>query len=404
MMKKRSFSKRFLSLLSALTLLFAAITAVSPTSVLAATVEEQIAALEKEQEQLKGQIADAENDMADSKKTRDLYTSQINNVTNQIELLDSQINALDSQTAAKNAAIADLEKQIKANEAEKAKTQEMLGERLRAIAKRGNHSTIQLLMNTENYVDYLIKEKMMETVAEKDQAAIDALEQKLLEIQAAEEKVKAEKQEIENKKKEIEALRASSNSKKQELDNLYTKANAIYQSDKNEVAALNKELEQTEANIKKLLAAHNSTGSYVQTSMFWPVPTIRRISSNFGYRWGRLHKGMDIANGAAYGHSIVAAADGTVIYSNTSNSWGGGYGYYCMVDHGKDAQGRQIVTLYAHMSRNNSYVGQKVTGGQTVLGKIGSTGNSYGAHLHFEVRVNGSPVDPLKGYVSLNGK
>ncbi len=403
-MKKRLLAKRLLSLLSALTLLTVAVTAASPVPVSAATVKEQIAALEKEQEQLKEQIADAKDNMADSKKTRDLYTSQINNVTRQIELLDNQIDGLNQQIGEKNTAIADMEKQIKASEAEKAQVQQMLGERLRAIAKRGNLSTLQMLMNTENYTDYLIKEKMMETVAEKDQAAIDALEAKLAEIAVAEEKVKAEKTVIEDKKKEIEALRTSSNTKKKELDSLYTKANSVYQQDKNEVAALNKELEKTEASIKKLLASHNSTGSYVATSMFWPVPTIRRISSTFGQRWGTLHKGIDIANGAAYGHSIVAAADGTVIYSNTSNSWGGGYGYYCMVDHGKDAQGRQIVTLYAHMSRNNSYVGQKVTGGKTVLGKIGSTGNSYGAHLHFEVRVNGTPTDPLKGYVSINGK
>lgn len=403
-MKKHTCSTRLLSLLSSLVLLVVSVTAICPVPVTAATIQEQIDALEKEQDSLKQQIADAKDEMADSKETRDLYNSQIDNMVRQIELLDGQIAELDKQTAAKNATIADLEKQIEQNKAEKAEVQQMLGERLRAIDKRGNVSTLQMLLNTDSYADYLLKAKLMEVVSEKDQAAIDALETKLAKIAATEEKVKAEKLTLEQKKKEVEALRTSSDAKKKELDTLYKKANAAYQSDKNEVAALNKELEQTEANIKKLLAAHNSTGLYVATSMYWPVPTIRRISSNFGTRWGKLHKGLDISNGASYGHSIVAAADGTVIYSNTSNSWGGGYGYYCMVDHGKDAQGRQIVTLYAHMSKNNSYVGQKVTGGKTVLGKIGNTGNSYGAHLHFEVRVDGTPTDPLKGYVSLNGK
>lgn len=403
-MKKHTCSTRLLSLLSSLVLLVVLVTSICPVPVTAATIQEQIDALEREQDSLKQQIADAKDEMADSKETRDLYNSQIDNMVRQIELLDGQIAELDKQTAAKNATIADLEKQIEQNKAEKAEVQQMLGERLRAIDKRGNVSTLQMLLNTDSYADYLLKAKLMEVVSEKDQAAIDALETKLAEIATTEEKVKAEKLTLEQKKKEVEALRTSSDAKKKELDTLYKKANAAYQSDKNEVAALNKELEQTEANIKKLLAAHNSTGSYVATSMYWPVPTIRRISSNFGTRWGKLHKGLDISNGASYGHSIVAAADGTVIYSNTSNSWGGGYGYYCMVDHGKDAQGRQIVTLYAHMSKNNSYVGQKVTGGKTVLGKIGNTGNSYGAHLHFEVRVDGTPTDPLKGYVSLNGK
>ncbi len=403
-MKKRSLSVRLLSLLSALTLLAIMMTASLPVPVSAASIQEQIDALEKEQSALKNQIADAKDSMADSKETRDLYTQQISSVEQQIELLDGQIGNLNAQVAQKNADIAKMEQQIKDNQAEKEEVHRMLGERLRAIAKRGNLSTFQMLMNTENYTDYLVKSKMMELVAEKDQAAIDTLEQKLAEIQAAENKVREEKASIEIKKQEVEGLRLASNTKKKELDALYTKANAAYQSDKKEVEALNRELEQTEANIKKLLAAHNSTGSYVATSMFWPVPTVRRISSNFGRRWGTLHKGLDIANGAAYGHSIVAAADGTVIYSNTTSRWGGGYGFYCMVDHGTDANGRQIVTLYAHMSQNNSYVGQKVTGGKTVLGKVGSTGNSTGPHLHFEVRVNGTPTDPLKGYVSVNGK
>lgn len=401
-MSKRTVSKRLVSVFLALTLLAAPLALAAPTTVSAATVKEQIAQLEKEQKDLQKQIAAAKDDMADSKKTRDLYLNQINNVQKQIDLLDGQIESLNKENDNKDKQIAEMEAEIATSEAEKVEVRKQLGERLNAIAKRGNLSTLQMLMSTDNYVDYLIKEKMMKAVSEKDQAAINALEQKMNEIRDAEKVIEDEKAAVEAKRLEVETLRASSNSKRKELNGLYTKANAVYQKDKNEVAALNKELEQTEANIKKLLASLNSTGVY--TTMYWPVPTIRRITSQFGPRWGTLHKGIDISNGASYGHSIVAAADGTVIYSNTTSSWGGGYGYYCMVDHGKDSQGRQIVTLYAHMSKNQSWVGQKVTGGKTVLGKIGNTGNSYGAHLHFEVRVNGTPTDPLKGYVSTSGK
>ncbi len=403
-MRKQMKRSRVLAVFCAAVLLAVSVASASPVPVKAASLEDQIAQLEKEQAALKKEIADAKSNMADSKKTRDLYNSQIANVEEQIRLLDGQINTLSEQVSDKDAEIADLEQQIADSLAEKEKVQSMLGERLRAIEKRGNVSTLQMLLDADSYTDYLLKAKLMEEVAQKDQEAIDALEAKIAEIAAAEETVKTEKADLEQKKKDVEALRATSNSKKKELDQLYKQANAAYQSDKKEVDDLNKELEETEKSIKKLLAEHQSTGSYVATSMFWPVPTVRKISSNFGTRWGTLHKGIDIANGAAYGHSIVAAADGTVIFSNTSSSWGGGYGYYCMVDHGKDSQGRQIVTLYAHMSTNNAYVGQTVKGGQTVLGKVGSTGNSTGPHLHFEVRVDGSPVDPLKGYVSVNGK
>ena len=91
-----------------------------------------------------------------------------------------------------------------------------------------------------------------------------------------------------------------------------------------------------------------------------------------------------------------------VIYSNYSNTWGGGYGYYTMVDHGVDSKGRKIVTLYAHCSKMYARVGDKVVGGQTVLALAGSTGDVTGPHLHFEVRVNGTAVDPIaNGYVKI---
>ena len=122
-------------------------------------------------------------------------------------------------------------------------------------------------------------------------------------------------------------------------------------------------------------------------------------------RWGKLHKGIDIANGSIpiYGQNIVAAADGVVIYANKTNSWGGGYGYYIMIDHGKDSKGRTITTLYAHNSKVHVSVGDKVTGGKTVIAQAGSSGNVTGPHLHFEVRVNGTCVDPIaNGYLKKN--
>lgn len=403
-MKKRNLFLRVLSCLSALLLVFASGALYVPAA--AATISDQIKQLEKEQADLKKQIASAKSDLADSKKTRDLYNSQIRNVQKQIDLLDKQVDDLDAQIKSKNATIADLETQVAANEKEATTVRKMLGERLNAIMKRGNFSTLQLLMNMDNYADYLVRAKLMEKVSEHDQKSIEELEKRLAEITDTEKKVQDEKAAVEAKKQEVETLRASSTGKKKELNTLYTAANAAYKQDAAEVEALNKELEKTDADIKKLLASLNSSGSYVATSMFWPVPTVRALSSYFGTRWGRAHRGVDIANGSIpiYGQNIVAAADGTVIYANSTSTWGGGYGYYCMVDHGRDSKGRQVVTLYAHCSVMYARVGQKVVGGQTVLAKAGNTGNVTGPHLHFEVRLNGTAVDPLKGYISVNGK
>ena len=132
-------------------------------------------------------------------------------------------------------------------------------------------------------------------------------------------------------------------------------------------------------------ASSYSTYATVSTSgLIWPVSG--PVTSTFGWRWGRMHEGVDIA--ASAGTPIQAAAGGTVIYA----SWMGGFGNLVVVDHGGG-----LATAYAHMSSIGSSVGQAVGQGQTI-GYIGCTGHCFGDHLHFEVRSGGSPVDPL-GYL-----
>lgn len=123
------------------------------------------------------------------------------------------------------------------------------------------------------------------------------------------------------------------------------------------------------------------TGAPSAAGFIWPVNGV--VVSGFGMRWGRMHEGIDIS--ASSGTPIWAAASGTVIWSG----WRGGYGNAVVVDHGNG-----LATLYAHASALLVGVGQSVSQGQTVA-LVGSTGNSSGPHLHFEVRVNGVAVDPL---------
>ena len=137
-----------------------------------------------------------------------------------------------------------------------------------------------------------------------------------------------------------------------------------------------------------------SETTWVGTGRFsWPLPINGSITSGFGYRSDpfsgetKFHWGLDIA--AAEGTPIVAADDGTVTVANGVDSWGGGYGYYVMIDHG-DGYG----TLYGHCSSICVTCGQSARKGE-VIAYVGSTGNSTGNHLHFEIRNNGTKVDPL---------
>ena len=130
--------------------------------------------------------------------------------------------------------------------------------------------------------------------------------------------------------------------------------------------------------------AHSTVQHVSGAGLIWPVNA--PITSPFGWRWGRMHEGMDL--GAAYGSPIAAAAAGVVIYAG----WEGGYGNLVVIDHGGG-----LATAYGHQSRIAVSVGQSVSQGETI-GYVGSTGHSTGPHLHFEVRVNGQAVDPL-GYL-----
>jgi murein DD-endopeptidase MepM/ murein hydrolase activator NlpD len=114
----------------------------------------------------------------------------------------------------------------------------------------------------------------------------------------------------------------------------------------------------------------------------WVVPARGQVTSEFGPRWGTEHEGIDI--GAASGAPVRAAADGVVRRA----SWYGGYGNAVIIDHGDGVQ-----TLYGHNSSLDVQPGQRVSAGE-VIAKVGSTGDSTGPHLHFEVEVDGRKVDP----------
>jgi murein DD-endopeptidase MepM/ murein hydrolase activator NlpD len=128
-------------------------------------------------------------------------------------------------------------------------------------------------------------------------------------------------------------------------------------------------------------AGSSGTGAPSAAGLIWPVDGV--VVSGFGMRWGRMHEGIDIT--ASTGTPIRAAAAGTIIHAG----WLGGYGNLVVVDHGNG-----LATAYAHASAILVVVGQAVSQGETVS-LVGSTGNSSGPHLHFEVRVNGVAVDPL---------
>ena len=413
--------RRLLAIVSAVLLALAFSLQTIPAS--AAMTEEQLNAqqkelekkadeLKKQSDELKKQLANTNDNLEDSQARLKNMKSQVDNARQQLENINQRLSSLNSQISGKNSEIAAKESAISQKEANIQDASDKLNERLRALSKRGNLSSVQMMLSTEEYAEYLIKSKMLERIAENDQKALNDMEAELTKIKADKSALETDKQALADRKKQEQTLQNEASATKKEMEKLYK---AIQAEEKKILAQANNYKAQIEKNkkllddidkeIQKIIASKSNNNSQYSGTMFWPVPTVRNISSGFGSRWGTVHRGIDIANGSVpiYGEKIYAAESGTVIYSNYTSTWGGGYGYYCIVDHGLDSKGRRISTLYAHTSKMYARVGDKVTRGKTVLALAGDTGNVTGPHLHFEVRVNGVAVDPIKnGYVSLN--
>jgi murein DD-endopeptidase MepM/ murein hydrolase activator NlpD len=139
-------------------------------------------------------------------------------------------------------------------------------------------------------------------------------------------------------------------------------------------------------------------GTYSYTGFIWPVPSVRNTTDTYGSRYieeegtTSFHKGIDINKPNCSGEPIVASAGGVVITASDTNN---GYGTHVVIDHGDG-----ISTLYGHMSSTTVSVGDEVQQGQ-IIGYIGNTGQAYGYHCHFEVRIDGQHTDPFE-YVDIN--
>lgn len=436
---KKSTCLRVLTMLLALTVFFGMIGAFSTVGVVAAPtlddLEAQLKDLEEQEQQIKNQLANASSSLTDSKKRKELLEQQIVNAEAQIALLEEQIAEKGNEIARTEAAIAQKDKEIAAAEEAIAMmegdiegTHQQLGERLRTIAKTGNLSALQRLLNTENYEDFLLKSKAAECIAKRDQEIMDMLEAALTDINTAKAQLEEQKVQIEEQKAALEIqnqqllkYKKDSDEKKKELDLLCAAVQTEIHKLQNTVSDYNQELKDVqkkmeeadaaiEEMIKKLMEEEKKKEEaeklrYDDKLMWWPVPAVCNISSHFGPRWGTQHRGIDISEGPVpvYGQNIYAAADGEVIAVNYTSSygtgWSYGYGYCVLVYHGEDSQGRAITTMYAHASKMFARVGDKVKGGETILAQVGKTGNVTGPHLHFEVRVDGTRVNPYPNYV-----
>ena len=268
---------------------------------------------------------------------------------------------------------------------------DLLAKRLVAIYEAGDTQYLDVLLNSKSITDFISKYYIVQEIAEYDSILINQIEEEKNNIEQT-------RQKLENEQSEIRILKSRSEQTSVVLSNMKTlQQSYIKQLSEGEkvlqeqITAFKKEQAEIEAQI--LLATNNIDADiqYTGGEMLWPVAISgTAITSGYGVREHPIqgivkeHTGIDIGN-TPLGAPVVATADGIVTYAG----WLGGYGNCVMINHGDG-----VVTLYGHGNKILTSVNTEVKQGDVIM-EVGSTGNSTGPHLHFEVRVNGNYTNPL---------
>lgn len=343
-------------------------------------------------------------------------------LSSEIAAAGAEIDTLEGDIGALSARIAELERDLAVHRArlarledlfeeqtgelerlkrEYALAQKILETRLVELYQQGEGTdSFEILLQVQSLGDLLDQVEYFDSVGQQDRAISDQIENLKVEMRVAREKTRVTKGKVAKATAVLADKTAEQVAARDQLVAQQSALAAARASRQSMLTGVRSERHEDEENLEEMQAASaaiaakiraaqstsgtsSSTGSGVSSSGFvWPVSGV--LTSGFGWRWGRMHEGIDIS--APCGTPIRAVASGTVI----SAGWMGGYGNLTIIDHGNG-----LATAYAHQTA--IYASGSVSQGQTI-GSVGTTGNSTGCHLHFEVRVNGSAVDPM-GYL-----
>jgi murein DD-endopeptidase MepM/ murein hydrolase activator NlpD len=373
-------------------------------------------ALGQSMDDLNRRMSGLRDEIAAAKEKEGVLTHEIRAASERIEALDGDIGDLQGlieQLEVELAAMRARLDELKALEAEQTEDFEHLKRQLRLAQLELERRLVELYQNEEadsfeiilqvrNLGDLLDQLEYFDSIGKQDQRITEEISGLKEDMRVARQLTRRTKKKVaeataivEEKTAEKKAAQAALIAQQQALDAARANKRGVLAGVREDRAHAEEDLDELQAASAALAerlrnsgsgggGGGGSTGDGTSSSGFiWPVSGV--VTSGFGWRWGRMHEGIDIS--APAGSTIRAVAAGTVIYAG----WMGGYGNLTIVDHGNG-----LATAYAHQSA--IYVGGGSVSQGTALGAVGCTGSCTGNHLHFEVRVNGSAVDPM-GYL-----
>ena len=314
-----------------------------------------------------------------------------------MEKLKKETVEIQAKIDAKNAEIAETMRKIeeaqKNLEKAKKKTEEQYSaykERFRVMCEDGSVSYISIILASDNLMDFINNIEIAKEISDYDKKIYDEMKESERRIEELKKEIEDTKIKQESEKKVLDGQKSQLAIKQSELEEAKKKLQQNASAAQKIIDEEYRKQAELKAQMAKMLSKSGDGTSF--SGMFlWPTPSCTYITSHFAPQrvnpvTGQLrpHTGTDI--GAQYGAQVISAASGTVRFA----AWNGGYGNCVIVDHGGGYS-----TLYAHMSSISVSVGQSLSAGAQV-GKVGSTGNSTGPHLHFEIMVNGTAVNPMQ--------
>jgi murein DD-endopeptidase MepM/ murein hydrolase activator NlpD len=337
-------------------------------------------------------------------------TQQISGVTSQIRTLESKVGDVSQKLSILERDLALHQRRLdKLNELFNFETERLnflhrqyakvlreLNLRMIDIYETRDPTLVEVILESSSFQDALDQLHYLDAIARQDKRIASQVKTARDEVHVAREHTKTIRARVHSETQVVAVRTQQQRSVKNELLASQSSLAGKRSRQKGQLASTRKQeqafiaeanaLAAQDSRIRGQLAAVQGPGDTTPSSsgLIWPVSG--PVTSPFGYRWGRLHAGIDI--GVPYGTPIHAAAAGTVVIAG----WVDGYGNYTCIDHGGG-----MATCYGHQSRFAVSTGAQVGQGQ-LIGYVGNTGHSFGAHLHFEVRINGNPVDPL-GYL-----
>lgn len=400
-------------------------------------LEQQLQQLEQENQKYQKILDDTKSDIAEKEEYKSALVSKVQVLDEKIAVTREKISSLNDDIKEKQDAydkgLSEVEDQFDA-----------LANRLRILYMSGNATDLEIIFGAKDFSDLIDKMELVKSLANSDKELISEIQTKLDELSTKKESLEADKKDLETQQASLKSDQDEFNKLISDNDEILKNLYASNSEAQNSLESAALQSDEIEAKISQYYAAQkaaaehaaqasqssSSSGSSSSSSsssssgssssgssssgsssvivpsgsgFAWPTPGfVSRSSEWFEDREVYNHGGIDIAGAGIMGTPVVAAADGTVVATNSSctHNWGksyscgcgGGYGNYVMISH---AGGK--MTVYGHLTSLTVSSGQTVSRGQ-VIGYVGSTGNSTGPHLHYECRLNGVRYNPMSEY------